>query len=165
MMCLNYFSSASAQWPLTCQVNGNTTHCPPSACDGDQVTFSLTAPQLDGLYVVWMLPNGTCQDSKTADQIVLATASNKCRHERGLCGPFNATNVDPGSGLSCLTSNLTVSINSNWIPLLIQYGTRDLTSTTIVGSTAIQARGKTMQASLPLTMSSWVNFGMQMLFK
>lgn len=115
----------------------------------------LTASQFDG-YVVWMLPNGTCQDSKTADQIVLATAPNECRHKSGSCGPFNATNIDPGPGVSCLQSNLTVIMNST--PLLIQYGTEDVDSNiTSVNRNEIMARGKKQEHfNVSHLMCSWI---------
>ena len=110
------------------------------ACDGDLVTFILTADHFDG-YAVWMLPNGTCQRSTTPDMILLGTARNYCRHRSGLCGPFHATNIDPGQGIQCLQSNLTVIMNST--RLLIQYGIADLNlNKDLKGSTEINARGK-----------------------
>lgn len=148
-----------AEWSLTCQVNNNTTPCPPMACDGDLVTFILTADHINESYAAWMLPNGTCQRSTTPDIILLVTTQDHCRHGSGLCGPFHATNIDPGRGIQCLQSNLTVIMNST--RLLIQYGIVDLNfNKDLKGSTEINARAGTechaqvlQSPSVPLLLS------------
>lgn len=141
------FSPVHAQnWLLTCHVNGDAVSCPPHAHSGDHVTFNLKANQFEG-YVLWKLPNGSCQGSKQPDTIVLSTTRGDCRRKRGFCGPFNATNIDPGHGSSCFQNNLSVIINSNSTHVIIlEYGIQELNSNIIpVNSTEIHIHsgGKT----------------------
>ena len=59
------------------------------------------------------------------------------------CGPYTATNVDPGPSTPCLTSTLTVRVNTGMTSSLIMVGTRSLAGqNTIVNTTLIMVIGK-----------------------
>ena len=61
------------------------------------------------------------------------------------CGPYTATNVDPGPSTLCLTSTLTVRVNTGMTSSLIMVGTRSLAGqTAIVNTTQIMVIGKSV---------------------
>ena len=111
--------------------------CPPVTCPGDQVTFTGTATALVGNNL-WVLPNGSCSSSTTPDSIVLPQTAGACRNVTMTCGPYTATNVDPGPSTPCLTSTLTVKVNTSMTSSLIMVGTRSVIGqNTIVNTTQI----------------------------
>ena len=120
---------------LTCQVKGGVVPCPSVACPGDQVTFIGTTTALVGANL-WVLPSGSCSSSTTPDSILLSQtpgAWQKCDHD----------NVDPGPSTPCLTSTLTVRVNTGMTSSLIMVGTRSLAGqNTIVNTTLIMVIGK-----------------------
>ena len=110
---------------LTCQVNGGVVSCPPVACPGDQVTLTGTVPAVNNN--IWLLPSGSCSGSNTPDSIVLSQSKDTCKDEiNKTCGPYTATNVDPGSSTPCLTSTLTVRVNTGMTSSLIMVGSRSI---------------------------------------
>ena len=59
------------------------------------------------------------------------------------CGPYAATNVDPGPSTPCLTSTLTVRVNTGMTSSLVQTGTRSLSAQDVtVNTTEIKVIGK-----------------------
>ena len=138
--CL-YSSPVHAQ-NLTCQVNGGVVSCPPVACPGANMTFTSTVQNLVGANL-WLLPNGTCSGSATPDSIVLTQIANTCRFATTTCGPYTATNVDPGASKPCLTSTLSVTAISSMTSSVIKAGTQDLSANNIiVNNTQITVIGK-----------------------
>ena len=126
---------------LTCQVNGAMVPCPPVACPGDQVTFIGTTPLVGSN--LWVLPNGSCSSSTTPDSIVLTQTPGACRAVTMTCGPYTATNGDPGPSTPCVTSNLTVRVSTGMASSLVQTGTRSLAAQdVIVNTTEIKVIGK-----------------------
>ena len=129
-----YTSPVYAQ-SLTCQINGGVVSCPPVACPGAQVvvTFTSTVQNFVG-YNLWVLPTGTCGGSTPPDSIILAQGVGVCKGTTSTCGPYTATNADPGNtSIPCLTSNLTVTATSSMLSSVIQVGTRSL----VAGQSAI----------------------------
>ena len=103
-------------------MNGAAVDCPPRACPGDLVTFTGTARQASyNIYNIWRLPNGTCPRNNVPDTAALPQTANKCKHASNTCGPFYATNLDPGDDLHvpCLRSNLTVNVTTIMMKTLI----------------------------------------------
>ena len=146
LYCVHIFS-AHAQ-TLTCQVNGGVVPCPPAACPGDQVTFTLTTPALVANNL-WVLPSGSCSNSTTPDSIVLSQIQNTCRAVTMTCGPFTVSNVDPGANKPCLTSTLTVTVNSSMTSSLIKVGTQDVSAqNNIMNTTQIMVIGKNVILSM-----------------
>ena len=65
------------------------------------------------------------------------------------CGPYTATNVDPGPSTPCLTSTLTVRVNTGMTSSLIMVGTQDVSAqNTIVNTTQIMVIGKNVILSM-----------------
>ena len=92
---------------------------------------------------VWVLPNGTCSGSNTPDSIVLPQGANACRSVTLTCGPYTATNVDPGANIPCLTSTLSVTATSSMTSSVIKAGTQDVSGiNAIVNTTQIIVVGK-----------------------
>ena len=59
------------------------------------------------------------------------------------CGPYTATNVDPGPSTPCLTSTLTVRVNTSMTSSLIMVGTQDVSAqNNIMNTTQIMVIGK-----------------------
>ena len=115
--------------------------CPPVACPGDQVTFTWSAPALVGNNL-WVLPSGSCSGSTTPDSIVLTQTADACRGVTMTCGPYKATNVDPGPSTPCVTSTLTVRVNTTNISS-IMVGTRSVAGqNAILNTTLIIVIGK-----------------------
>ena len=126
---------------LTCHVNGGVVACPPVACPGDQVTFTGSVQPI--VSNAWLLPTGTCSGSTTPDNIVLTQTANACRFVTMTCGPYTATNVDPGPNIPCLTSTLRVTATSSMSSSVIQTGIQDITGiNAIVNTTQIIIIGK-----------------------
>ena len=136
------FSSPVHAQSLTCQVNGGVVSCPPVACPGDQVTFTATVLPAVGSNI-WLLPTGTCSGSTTPDSIVLTQTANACRSVTMPCGPYTATNADPGASKPCLTSTLSVTATSSMTSSVIKTGTQDVSANSvIVNTTQITVIGK-----------------------
>ena len=110
---------------LTCQVNGGVVSCPPVVCIGAEVTFTSTVQNLVGSNL-WLLPNGTCSGSATPDSILLAQTAGGCKGITMTCGPYTASNADPGASDPCLTSTLSVTATSSMTSSVIKVGTRSL---------------------------------------
>ena len=61
------------------------------------------------------------------------------------CGPYTATNVDPGPSTPCVTSTLTVRVNTGMTSSLVMVGTRSVFSlNTIVNTSQIMVIGKSV---------------------
>ena len=118
---------------LTCQVNRGMVPCPPVACPVDQVTITWTAPALVANNL-WLLPSGSCSSSTTPDSIVLSQTVGACRGVATTCGPYTATNGDPGPSTTCLTSTLTVRVNTTNITS-IMVGTQSVAGQIIIVNT------------------------------
>ena len=138
--CLS--SSPGHAQTLTCQVKGGVVSCPPVACPGDQVTFTGTNTAAVGSNL-WVLPSGSCSSSIPPDTIQLTQTTGGCINVTMTCGPYTATNVDPGPSTPCLTSTLTVRVNTGMTSSLIMVGTRSVAGqNTIVNTTHIMVIGK-----------------------
>ena len=141
-MSSNFLTSPAHSQLLRCQVNGVVVACPPVACPGDQVTFTGTALREYGNNL-WMLPIGTCPSSDTPDALVLAQSIGYCRGESFTCGLFKAINTDPGPSTPCLTSNLTITMTSDMVFSIIEFGAQNVTAhTTRYNVSSIIAIGK-----------------------
>ena len=65
------------------------------------------------------------------------------------CGPYTATNVDPGANKPCLTSTLTVTVNTGMTSSLIKVGTQDVSAqNNIMNTTQIMVIGKNVILSM-----------------
>ena len=139
--CL-YSSPVHAQ-NFTCQVNGGVVSCPPPVvCPGTQVTFISTVQSLAGNNI-WLLPYGTCSNAASPDSIVLTQSASICKGMTMTCGPYTATNVDPGSNKPCVTSNLTLIASTSVLSSVIKTGTQDVSANNIiVNTTQITVIGK-----------------------
>ena len=121
--------------------------CPPVACPGDQVTFTGTVPVVNS--IIWVLPSGSCISSTTPDSIVLTQTPGACRGATMTCGPYTATNVDPGPSTPCLTSTLTVRVNTGMTSPPIMVGTHSVAGQkAIVNTTLIVVIGMNGTGSL-----------------
>ena len=135
------FSSPVHAQNFTCQVNGGVVSCPPVVCPGANLTFTSTVAAVANN--LWVLPTGTCSGSTTPDSIVLTQTANACRSVTMPCGPYTATNADPGASKPCLTSTLSVTATSSMTSSVIKAGTQDVSANTaIVNTTQITVIGK-----------------------
>ena len=92
---------------------------------------------------IWLLPTGTCSGSNTPDSIVLPQTVGSCKGTTMTCGPYTASNADPGASNPCLTSTLSVTATSSMTSSVIQVGTRSLGGqNAIVNTTQITVVGK-----------------------
>ena len=91
---------------------------------------------------IWLLPIGTCSGSAPPDSILLTQTAGGCAGTTMTCGPYTATNADPGASNPCLTSTLSVTATSNMTSSVIQVGTRSVGGqNTIVNTTQIMIKG------------------------
>ena len=146
-LCLYFQSELSRFFPpvhaqtLVCRGNGVVLPCPPVTCPADKMAFTGTVPAIDS--TLWVLPSGSCSDSRIPNSIVLTQTVDICRFETKTCGPYTATNVDPGPSAPCLTSTLTVRVNTSMTSSLVQIGTRDVYGhIIIINTTQIMIIGK-----------------------
>ena len=92
-------------------------------CPGAQVTFTSTAQNLFGSNL-WLLPSGTC---------VLPQNAGACNGTTMTCGPYTATNADPGNAsIPCLTSTLSMTATSSMTSSVIKVGTRSLAGQSVI---------------------------------
>ena len=116
--------------------------CPPVVCPGANVTFTSTVQNLVGSNL-WVLPSGTCSGSTPPDSILLTQTIGGCKGITMTCGPYTATNADPGASIPCRTSTLTVTATSSMTSSVIQVGTRSVGGqNAIVNTTQITVIGK-----------------------
>ena len=108
--------------------------CPPVACPGDLATFTGTTTAAVSSNL-WVLPGGTCSSSTPPDSVVLPQVAGACRGATMTCGPYTATNVDLGPSTPCLTSTLTVRVNTSMTSSLIMAGARSVAGQNTIGNT------------------------------
>ena len=65
-----------------------------------------------------------------------------CKGITMTCGPYTASNADPGASNPCLTSTLSVTATSSMTSSVIQVGTRSLGGQNAIVNTTLTVIGK-----------------------
>ena len=97
---------------LVCQSN-NGTSCPKTVCPNTTLQFICNVEKRQRGYTVWLLPNGTCEQSDYLSHnriALLQPAHAGCNpissSQHGTCGPFYAETV---ASSGCVNSSLSVT--------------------------------------------------------